>query len=193
MALCTDMLHTGSRRDVSPCVWPGMVQPELQAKDAELAALRARLGRVEGLQAAEDQLAGMAGKAAELKVGKPALLLLDNNAECAKPAGLCGWQGCRAQGRVQCLDVLRLAGVWLKLWRAQHLQGLLAAHLLLHVVGRATAEVSAKMLGSRWGSSFRVAAKHVTAVRAPASGPSWYACNISVPGRPARSVCKAAC
>ena len=59
------------------------MKPEVQAKDAELAALRARLGRVEGLQAAEDQLASMASKAAELKVGKPVLIMLDNNAECA--------------------------------------------------------------------------------------------------------------
>ena len=48
------------------------MQPVLQAKDAELAALRARLGQVEGLQPAEDQLTGMASKAAELKVEQPA-------------------------------------------------------------------------------------------------------------------------
>lgn len=70
--LCTDMLQAGSCNSAIPCVWPEKVQPVLQAKDAELDALRARLGQVEGLQAAEDQLASMASKAAELKVGQPA-------------------------------------------------------------------------------------------------------------------------
>ena len=83
VVLCTDMSQAGSCSNLlcSPCVWPEVVrpevlQPEMQAKDAELAALRARLGQVEGLQAAEDQLAGMAGKAAELKVGQPAQSLM---------------------------------------------------------------------------------------------------------------------
>ena len=67
-----DMSQAGLCSNVILCVWPEMVQPGLQAKDAELAALMARLGQVEGLQPAEDQLAGMASKAAELKVGQPA-------------------------------------------------------------------------------------------------------------------------
>ena len=74
--LCTNKSQAGSCSDVAPCVWPDMVQPELQAKDAELAALRARLGRVKGLVAAEDQPAGTASKAAELKVGQPTLFCL---------------------------------------------------------------------------------------------------------------------